>query len=68
MAYKTVRDSSTLQEILSRAAGKVTAEPPVIYSSSDIQRARSVLDRLLLTASKVEVSRIRALPKQLEET
>jgi hypothetical protein len=65
--YKTATHTPRLKEILDRAAGKVVPVVSVVYSNSDIQRARSVLDRLLQHSQQAEVSSVRNLPKQLQE-
>jgi hypothetical protein len=66
MAYKTKEHISTLKEILDRAAGKTVAIPIVVFSESDVNRARSVLDRLLASSLKAEVSSIRKITKQVQ--
>ena len=66
MAYKTKEHISTLTEILNKAAGKSVPASTVLYSKSDANRARSVLDRLLAPSFKSEVSSIRKIPKQVQ--
>lgn len=56
-----------MQEILARAAGKTITKVPVVYCETDIKRARSVLDRLLDTANRLEVSRISDIVRVNEE-
>lgn len=65
MAYKTKKHESTLKEILDKVAGKTVAIPAVVYSESDVNRARSVLDSLLASSTKTEVSSIRKITKQV---
>jgi hypothetical protein len=53
---------------MDKLADKEPAKPkPSSYSAADILRAKTVLDRLLATAERNEVSYIEILPKEIEE-
>jgi hypothetical protein len=66
MTYKTKEHIPNLKEILDRAAGKTIAVPIIVYSEIDVNRARSVLDRLVALSLRSEVSSIRKITKQVQ--
>lgn len=58
-----------LEEVLAKLKGEKPDIPntPIKYSSADILAAKTILDRLLASAERNEVSSIEVVPKEIEE-
>jgi hypothetical protein len=71
MAYKPYRPrgvSPRLQDVMERLAPTPTKQhKPCTYSSSDILRAKTVLDRLLALPERNEVVSITDVVEELDE-
>ena len=68
--YDQRGSSAKLDRLLAKVRGTEHPTPaytPVTYTSSEIRSARTVLDRLLATSSRNELSSINIVPKELEE-
>lgn len=63
--YRKRGVSPRLQDVLDKMNGK--KHTPVTYSPSDILAAKGVLDRLLSSPRRNEVSYTRVVPTELEE-
>lgn len=63
--YRKRGVSLNLQDVLDKMNGKEIT--PVSYSSSDILAAKAILDRLLTSPTRNEVSYTKIVPKELEE-
>ena len=58
-----------LADVLAKLRGEEVPKPaPVVYSASDIIAAKTVLDRLLLATTRNEVSSIREMPTENNES
>ena len=58
-----------LADVLAKLRGEKRPKPaPVVYSASDIIAAKTVLDRLLAATNTSEVSSIRVIPEESEES
>lgn len=67
MAYKKSTETNSLKDIIARANGEVVIHKPTVYCTSDISRAKGVLDRLLAQASRCEVSYIKPVVHEIDE-
>ena len=65
--YRSRGASPKLQDVLARAQGKVLTPAPVVYSSSDIRAAKTVLDRLLSVTERNEIASIKEVPRESDE-
>ena len=62
-----MRGQSNIQDILAKVRGEELPVKSTVYSPSDIQAAKNVLDRLLRASEGNEVSYITTAPIEIEE-
>lgn len=66
--YRKRGDSLSIKEILAKLSSTPESTPVVmVYSSSDISKAKNVLDRLLRCSERNEVTFIREVVTEIEE-
>ena len=67
--YRKKTSKQNLEDILARLKNPdfVPVHEPIVYASADISKAKTVLDRLLLGASRSEISSIEKVALEVSE-